>query len=160
CRRTANWRFFWRLSTARGTGRISAGVDTPRSLEASAARVFRQCRFCRAQFEAISGCTISRHSSAILVCGEEVPGCAYQATPADCSRVLRPGKSCAIVIGTNTQQLGKLFGKPPNEVEGLDELMIRLGASVDLNFLRRFERRITGLANTMRNEDVLLFAKS
>ena len=79
---------------------------------------------------------------------------------AECSRVLQPGKSCAIVIGTNTQQLGKLFGKSPNEVEGLDELMIRLGAAVDLNFLRRFERRITGLANTMRNEDILLFAKS
>lgn len=73
----------------------------------------------------------------------------------ECSRVLRPGRSCAIVIGTNTQQLGKLFGKPPNEVEGLDELMIRLGATVGFKFVR-----IVGLANTMRNEDVLFFVKS
>ncbi len=48
----------------------------------------------------------------------------------------------------------------PSEVEGLDELMIRLNAAVGLNFVRRFERRIVGLANTMRNEDVLLFTKS
>jgi hypothetical protein len=79
---------------------------------------------------------------------------------AECSRVLKPGRSCAIVIGTNTRQLGKLFGKLPSEVEGLDELMIRLNAAVGLNFVRRFERRIVGLANTMRNEDVLLFTKS
>jgi SAM-dependent methyltransferase len=79
---------------------------------------------------------------------------------AECSRVLRPGRSCAIVIGTNTQQLAKLFGKPPNEVEGLDDLMIRLGDTVGLSFARRLERRIVGLANTMRNEDVLFFVKN
>ena len=79
---------------------------------------------------------------------------------AECSRVLRPGRSCAIVIGTNTQQLAKLFGKPPNEVEALDELMIRLGDTVGLRLARRLERRIVGLANTMRNEDVLFFVKN
>ena len=79
---------------------------------------------------------------------------------AECSRVLKPGRSCAIVIGTNTQQLGKLFGRSPNEVEGLDELMIRLGVAVGLSFARRFERRIVGLANTMRNEDVLLLVRT
>jgi hypothetical protein len=79
---------------------------------------------------------------------------------AECSRVLKPGRTCAIIIGTNTQQLSKLFGKPPNEVEGLDELMIRLGLPVGLSFAQRFERRIVGLANTMRNEDVLFLVKS
>ena len=64
------------------------------------------------------------------------------------------------MIGTNTRQLAKLFGKPPNEVEGLDELMIRLGDTVGLSFARRLERRIVGLANTMRNEDVLFFVKN
>ena len=78
---------------------------------------------------------------------------------AECARVLRPGRCCAIVIGTNRNQLGKVFNQDPAEVEGLDLQMIRLAEAVGLNFVRRFERRIVGLANTMRDEDILLLRK-
>ncbi len=77
----------------------------------------------------------------------------------ECVRVLRPGRCCAIVIGTNRNQLGKVFDQDPAEVEGLDLQMIRLAEAVGLNFVRRFERRIVGLANTMRDEDILLLRK-
>ena len=62
-----------------------------------------------------------------------------------------------MVIGTNRNQLGKVFGKDPGQVDGLDAVMIRLAESVGMMFVRRFERRIVGLANTMRDEDILLF---
>lgn len=77
----------------------------------------------------------------------------------ECARVLRSQHCCAIVIGTNSNQLGKLFGKAPDQVEGLDEVMIRLAEAAGMTFVRRFERRIVGLANTMRDEDILLFRK-
>ncbi|MDA1273130.1 MAG: DNA methyltransferase [Verrucomicrobia bacterium] len=77
----------------------------------------------------------------------------------ECARVLRSQRCCAIVIGTNSNQLGKLFGKDPDQVDGLDKVMIRLAEVVGMNFVRRFERRIVGLANTMRDEDILLFRK-
>jgi hypothetical protein len=77
----------------------------------------------------------------------------------ECARVLRPGRCCSIVIGTNRNQLGKLFGKDPDEVDGLDAVTIRLAESSRMHFERRFERRIVGLANTMRDEDILLFRR-
>lgn len=77
----------------------------------------------------------------------------------ECARVLRKERSCAIVIGTNRNQLGKVFGKAPEEVDGLDAVMIRLAESAGMPFVRRFKRSIVGLANTMRDEDILLFRK-
>ena len=82
-----------------------------------------------------------------------------RAVLAECARVLNHGRCCAIVIGTNTNQLGKLLGKAPAEVDGLDALMIDLAENVGMHFERRFVRRIVGLANTMRDEDILLFRR-
>lgn len=78
----------------------------------------------------------------------------------ECARVLRADRHCAIVIGTNSNQLGKVFGQDPEQVDGLDSLMMSLAASAGMKFERRFERRIVGLANTMRDEDILLFRKN
>ncbi|HEX9045783.1 MAG TPA: DNA methyltransferase [Verrucomicrobiae bacterium] len=77
----------------------------------------------------------------------------------ECARVLKRERCCAIVIGTNSNQLGKVLGKSPELVEGLDVLMINLAKEGGLTFVRRFERRIVGLANSMRDEDILLFRK-
>ena len=77
----------------------------------------------------------------------------------ECDRVLRSGRFCAIVIGTNRNQLSKALGITPDKVDGLDDLMIRLANSIGMNLVHRFERRIVGLANTMREEDILLFLK-
>lgn len=77
----------------------------------------------------------------------------------ECARVLRARRCCSIVIGTNRNQLGKLFRKESDQVKGLDDMMIRFAEFAGMNFVRRFERRIVGLANTMREEDILLFRK-
>ena len=77
----------------------------------------------------------------------------------ECARVLRAQCYCAIVIGTNSNQLGKVFGKEPEEMDGLDAVIIRLAESSGLSFVRCFERRIVGLANTMREENIVLFRK-
>lgn len=76
-----------------------------------------------------------------------------------CGRVLLPGKYCVVIIGTNNLQLGKLLNVDPNEVEGLDMLVIRLAETFGLLLKRRLSRRIHGMANTMRDEDILLFQK-
>lgn len=78
---------------------------------------------------------------------------------AECARVLRPGRYCTVIIGTNNQQLGKLLNMPAEEVEGLDELVIALAQSSGMTLERRLSRRIVGLANTMRDEDILLLKR-
>lgn len=76
-----------------------------------------------------------------------------------CARVLRPGRQCTVIIGTNNQQLGKLLNQPPHDVQGLDDLTIEVAQAAGLLFSRRLSRRIVGLANTMRDEDILVFSK-
>lgn len=78
----------------------------------------------------------------------------------ECSRVLRPGKYCTVIIGTNNLQLAKLLNTSPNQVDGLDMLVVRLADAAGLSFKRRLSRRIHGMANTMRDEDILLFQKT
>jgi hypothetical protein len=77
----------------------------------------------------------------------------------ECARVLKQRRCCAVIIGTNRNQLGKLLGEDPDQVEGLDELIIRIAGNSRMTLVRRLERRIVGLANTMRSEDILLFEK-
>jgi SAM-dependent methyltransferase len=78
---------------------------------------------------------------------------------AECARVLKPGRFCTVVIGTNNQQIAKALGKMPEEVEGLDELVVGLADSSGLHLARRLPRKIIGMSNTMRNEDILMLAK-
>lgn len=79
---------------------------------------------------------------------------------AECSRVLRQGKICTIIIGTNDNQLSKILKKPADTIQGLDEIMIEYGKLFDLNLIRKIERQITGIANTMRTESILIFQKN
>ena len=78
---------------------------------------------------------------------------------AECSRVLRPGKICTIVVGTNNNQLGKILGVSPEEVQGIDELLSGLGASHGLKLIRKLSRQITGMANTMRTEFIVMLER-
>jgi putative RNA methylase family UPF0020 len=78
----------------------------------------------------------------------------------ECRRVLRPGRFCTIIIGTNRNQLGKLMNLPPENVPGLDELLIEFSHRVGMKVERQITRQILGISNTMRNEEILMFRKT
>lgn len=77
----------------------------------------------------------------------------------ECSRVLRPGKFCIIIIGTNDNQLSKILKKPANTIQGLDEMMVEHGILFGLELIRKIDRQITGIANTMRTESIVILQK-
>jgi len=79
---------------------------------------------------------------------------------AECSRVLRPGRICTILVGTNNNQLGKILGVSPDAVQGLDELMVQLGHAHGLELVGRMARQITGMANTMRSEFIVMMQRT
>lgn len=78
----------------------------------------------------------------------------------ECSRVLRQGRLCTILVGTNNNQLGKILGMRPEEVCGIDELLVDQGAKSGLSLIRKISRQITGMANTMRSEFILVLQKT
>ena len=84
----------------------------------------------------------------------------WGAVLAECGRVLRPWRFCTIIIGTNRNQLGKLLNLPPEDVPGLDELVIDLCHRVGMALERQITRQILGISNTMRNEEILIFRKT
>lgn len=76
----------------------------------------------------------------------------------ECHRVLRPGAMCAIVIGTNSNQLARVLKKHAAEVS-LQAYLIEMAEKIGLGLVRVIPRQILGMANTMRHEDILFFAK-
>ncbi|MBM3747184.1 MAG: hypothetical protein FJW34_15460 [Acidobacteria bacterium] len=79
---------------------------------------------------------------------------------AECARVLRTGRICTIVVGTNNNQLSKILDVPPEEVPGIDEVLTQLGDRHGLGLARKLSRQITGMANTMRNEFILMLQRA
>lgn len=77
----------------------------------------------------------------------------------ECARVLRPRRICTIVVGTNNNQLSKILGIPPEDVPGIDEMLIDLGASHGLQLVRKLTRQISGMANTMRTEFIVMLQR-
>jgi hypothetical protein len=78
----------------------------------------------------------------------------------ECARVLRLGRICTIVVGTNNNQLSKILEVPPDEVKGIDELLVELGKPHGLHLIRKLSRQITGMANTMRTEFIVMLQRS
>lgn len=78
---------------------------------------------------------------------------------AECARVLKKGRFCTVIIGTNENQLSKILKKPVEKIKGLDEILIDIGKIYGLKLIRKIERQITGIANTMRTESILLLQK-
>jgi DNA modification methylase len=76
-------------------------------------------------------------------------------TLSECARVLRPGRICTIIVGTNCNQLSKVLGKPPGDVPGIDELLIEMGAEFGFRLIKRIGRQIMGISNTMRTEYIV-----
>ena len=78
----------------------------------------------------------------------------------ECARVLRFGKFCTIVVGTNDRQLSKVLGVPPEEVPGLHRVLMDLAVKHSLSPVRQLARRISGIANTMRDEYIVILEKT
>lgn len=77
----------------------------------------------------------------------------------ECSRVLRPGRICAIVVGTNDQQLSRILGVPIEDVTSIPDVLVKIADECGLATVRRLQRQITGMANTMRTEFILFLRK-
>lgn len=77
----------------------------------------------------------------------------------ECARVLKPGKICSIVVGTNNNQLSKILKVDPEKVTGIDETLTKIGQAQGMNLVRKVERQITGMANTMRSEFIVMLEK-
>ena len=78
---------------------------------------------------------------------------------AESARVLRKGKICTIVVGTNSNQLSKVLGVSPEEVPGLHKILIDMAEGHGLRLVKEMSRPITGISNTMRREYILLLAR-
>lgn len=77
----------------------------------------------------------------------------------ECSRVLRKGRLCTIIVGTNSNQLSKALGVPLDEVPGLHEILVEIARPYGLNLVRALSRSIVGISNTMRREYILLLQR-
>ncbi len=77
----------------------------------------------------------------------------------ECARVLRLGRICTIVVGTNSNQLSKILEVPAEEVPGNDDMLIELAAKHGLRLVRKMSRQITGMANTMRSEFIVMLQR-
>jgi len=73
------------------------------------------------------------------------------------SRVLKPGKYCVIVIGTNTNQLQAVLGK--NQDIRIERELIKLGERHGLRFIKQLIHPIQGIRNVLRDEYILFFRK-
>jgi hypothetical protein len=78
---------------------------------------------------------------------------------AECARVLRPGRFCTVVVGTNNNQLSKILGTSPEDVKGIDELVSDWAATYGLRRVQKLHRQIHGMSNTMRTEYIVFLQK-
>ena len=78
---------------------------------------------------------------------------------AECARVLRPGRFCTVVVGTNNNQLSKILGTSPEDVTGIDQLISNWAANYGFQQVRKLSRQIRGMSNTMRTEYIVFLQK-
>ena len=77
----------------------------------------------------------------------------------ECVRILRPGRLCTIIVGTNNNQLGKALKVSPEEVTGLHETLVDVGSKHGLQLVKMMSRPITGISNTMRREYIVMLRR-
>ena len=78
---------------------------------------------------------------------------------AECRRVLRPGRVCTVVVGTNNNQLSKVLGVAAEEVRGIHEILTEQAAQQGFRHVRTISRPITGISNTMRREFIVMLSR-
>jgi len=74
----------------------------------------------------------------------------------ECARVLKPSCFCTIIVGTNDNQLSKALGIPKEQVTGLHRILIDTASKHGFSLVRLLSRQISGIANTMRNEYIVI----
>ncbi len=77
----------------------------------------------------------------------------------ECFRVLKSGRHCVIVVGTNNNQLSKVLKVSSDEVTGLHQILRSEAESIGFAFTAEIPRSIRGIANTMREEFILFLRK-
>ncbi|MFH1993765.1 MAG: DNA methyltransferase [Pseudomonadota bacterium] len=77
----------------------------------------------------------------------------------ECARVLKPERICSIVVGTNNNQISKILKVEPEKVKGIHEQLIAMAQNHGMSPVRNIERQITGMANTMRTEFIVMLQK-
>ena len=77
----------------------------------------------------------------------------------ECLRVLKSGRHCVVVVGTNSNQLGRLLKMPADEVTGLHQILRSEAVSLGFSFAAEIPRSIKGMANTMRDEYIVFLRK-
>ena len=78
---------------------------------------------------------------------------------AECRRVLRQGRICTIIVGTNSNQLSKMLNLSREDVPGLHRILVELAGRHGLKLVKEINRPITGISNTMRREYILLLQR-
>jgi len=80
----------------------------------------------------------------------------------ECARVLRPGRCCVVVVGTNANQLNALRRKDglADLETSLEEMFVGLASSVGLSHTSELRRQVNGIANSLREESILFFNKT
>jgi hypothetical protein len=79
---------------------------------------------------------------------------------AECARILKTGRLCTVVVGTNNNQLSKILGVQPDNVTGIDEMISDWAAGHGLHHIRKLHRQIRGMSNTMRTEYIVFLQKN
>ena len=78
------------------------------------------------------------------------------------ARVLKPSRYCVIMVGSNSQQLARLLRIDPASPEakyGIEQRLIKLAHEKNLALELAIRRLIVGMANSMREEHILIFCK-
>ena len=78
----------------------------------------------------------------------------------ECKRVLKTGKFCTVIIGTNDNQLSKALDIPKDQVKGLHNITVDIAKQFGFLPIRTLARQISGIANTMRNEYIVILHKN
>jgi hypothetical protein len=78
----------------------------------------------------------------------------------ECARVLRQGRFCTIIVGTNDNQIGRILQVSPNSVPGIDKMLVEISKKYGFQPALRLGRQITGIANTMRTEYIIILQRT
>jgi 23S rRNA G2445 N2-methylase RlmL len=78
----------------------------------------------------------------------------------ECRRVLKRGRFCVVVVGSNTSQLRSILRTSDPTQVSVEHRLMAMGYDIGLPLMKAMVRQITGLANVMRDEHILFFKRA